>query len=176
MSQRLTILLAVASMSCAGTPPPHPSSAPEAAAPLVLAPCKLPDVPRPAKCGTAHVLEDRALGHGRRVALKIVVVPAAESPAAPDPFVFIVGGPGEAATDAAGMVGELKKVAQNHDFVFVDQRGMGKDSPLRCKMIEATDVGGLPNGELSETKLKCTPIPRRSSPRRSPGSTPTRST
>ncbi len=100
------------------------------------------------------MLEDRALGTGRRVPLKVVVVPAAQTPAAPDPVVFIVGGPGEAATEEVGVVEAFPQVAATHAFVFIDQRGMGQESPLRCKLIEGTDVGGLPSGELSETKLK----------------------
>ncbi len=153
VSLRALPLVALTALSCASasSEPRTPLLAPLS---LVLAPCKLPDVPRPAKCGTATVLEDRALGTGRRVPLKVVVVPAAKTPAAPDPVVFIVGGPGEIATEEVGVVEELPQVAATHDFVFVDQRGMGRDSPLRCKLVDGTDVGGLPSGELSEPKLK----------------------
>jgi len=156
MSPRLPLLLSLASLSCAGAPSPKPGSdpAPIVPAPLTIAPCTLPHLRHPAKCGTASVLEDRALGRGRRIPLKVVVVPAAQSPAAKDPVVFITGGPGETATEELGIVGEFEKVAATHDFVFVDQRGMGRDSPLRCKLIEGTDVGGLPSGELSESKLR----------------------
>jgi pimeloyl-ACP methyl ester carboxylesterase len=89
------------------------------------------------------------------VSLKVVVVPATESPALPDPVVFLVGGPGEAATDAAAdAVQSNPKTSARRDFVFIDQRGMGRDSPLRCKLIDGTDVGRLPSGEISEPKLK----------------------
>jgi len=86
--------------------------------------------------------------------VKVIVVPATQSPAAPDPFVFIVGGPGEAATDAVRAALEYPKINATHDFVFIDQRGMGRDSPLRCKVIDGTDVGRLPSGELPEAKLR----------------------
>ena len=131
------------------------SHAPAPIAPISLAPCTIPGLKRPARCGTARVLEDRALGHGRMVSLKVVVMPATESPAAPDPVVVIAGGPGQAATEeVADTIQSNPKTSARRDFVFVDQRGMGKDSPLRCKLIEGTDVGRLPSGELSEPKLR----------------------
>ena len=142
---------------CATTTPPGPPAtpvAPPGVAPLVLAPCTIPNVQRPAKCGTARVLEDRALGHGRMISLKVVVMPATETPALPDPVVILAGGPGEAATDEVAAMSQSPKASVRRDFVFIDQRGMGKDSPLRCKLIEGTDVGRLPNGELSEAKLR----------------------
>ncbi len=113
MSRRLPLLLALASLSCASAPPKTPGegAAPLAPSPLALTPCTLPDLHRPAQCGTARVLEDRALGHGRTVSLAVVVVPATQSPALPDPVVFIVGGPGESATEEAGVVAELAKAS-----------------------------------------------------------------
>jgi pimeloyl-ACP methyl ester carboxylesterase len=160
MRSLLLLLPLVGLASCSPTKPaplaPSAASA-RSASPsisLALAPCTLPGIPRPAKCGTAVVLEDRALGRGRTVSLKVVVVPATQAPAAPDPFVFVVGGPGQAATDAVPAALEYPKINASHDFVFVDQRGMGHDSPLRCKVIEGTDVGRLPSGELPEAKLR----------------------
>jgi pimeloyl-ACP methyl ester carboxylesterase len=156
MYRRASLLLALVALSCTTATPKTPSaSARVAPAPLVLSPCTLPELTRPAKCGTAHVLEDRALGRGRMVPLKVVVVPAKQSPALPDPVVFITGGPGEASTDeAVSVVEDFAKTSATRDFVFVDQRGMGQGSPLRCKLIEAGDVGKLPSGEFPEPKLR----------------------
>lgn len=149
-------LSALSVLACTSAPPPRSPPAPPRAAPapLALTPCTLPGVNRPAKCGTAHVLEDRASLRGRVVALKVVVVPAAQSPALPDPVVIVTGGPGEAATEEVPVVADFVKTSATRDFVFVDQRGMGRDSPLRCKLIDGADVGGLPSGELSEAKLR----------------------
>ncbi len=52
------------------------------------------------------------------------------------------------------MMEDFAKTSATRDFVFVDQRGTGEGSPLRCKLIEGTDVGNLPSGELSEAKLR----------------------
>lgn len=90
---------------------------------LYLAPCEIPGLKRQAKCGTANVVENRALGHGRMVSLKVVVVPATQVPAAPDPVVYITGGPGGAATDeVVSVVEEYAAAAGTRDFVFIDQR------------------------------------------------------
>lgn len=149
-------LSALSVLACASSPPPKSPPAPPRAAPapLALTPCTLPDVDRPAKCGTAHVLENRASSHGRIVALSVVVVPAAHSPALPDPVVIVAGGPGGAATEEAPVVADFVKTSATRDFVFIDQRGMGRKSPLRCTLIDGTDLGGLPSGELSEAKLR----------------------
>lgn len=158
MVPRFSLLLALIAFSCAPAKPPSGplgATARATPAPLVLSPCTIPEVTRPVKCGTAHVLEDRALGHGRMVPLKVVVIPATQSPALPDPVVYIVGGPGESATEeASSLIADFAKTSATRDFVFIDQRGMGEDSPLRCKMIEGNDVGNLPSGELSESKLR----------------------
>ena len=46
---------------------------------LPLAPCRLEGVGRQALCGTLDVWEDRAAKQGRKVPLKVVVVPALAS-------------------------------------------------------------------------------------------------
>ncbi|HEY2515322.1 MAG TPA: alpha/beta fold hydrolase [Polyangiaceae bacterium] len=159
MSPRPTaLLLALSNLSAvactSAQPPKSPPTPAPVAAPLALTPCTIPDLNRPAKCGTAHVFENRASQRGRTIALKVVVVPAAQSHALPDPVVVVAGGPGEAATDEVPVVADFVKTSATRDFVFVDQRGMGRDSPLRCKLIDGTDVGRLPSGELSEVKLR----------------------
>ncbi len=56
-------------------------------------------------------------------------------------IVFLAGGPGEPAVDAArdivsGILGGLQR---NHDIVVVDQRGAGRSSPLRCPTLRDLD-------------------------------------
>ena len=149
-------LACVALVACVACAPSRPRSvAPTASKRLALAPCTIPGLKQPAKCGTAHVFEDRALGRGRVVPLKVIVVPAAQSHALPDPVVVVVGGPGQAATeDVAGVMEELGAIGATRDFVFVDQRGMGVGSPLRCKLIDGTDLGALAGGALPESRLR----------------------
>ena len=59
-----------------------------------------------ARCGTLSVPENRALPSGRKISLRIVVLPATMGHARRDPFVYLAGGPGgEATQSAAGVAG-----------------------------------------------------------------------
>jgi pimeloyl-ACP methyl ester carboxylesterase len=103
--------------------------------PALLTPCEVPGVAGKARCGTYDVYEDRAARKGRRVGLKIVVLPAVGAPIAPDPFIYLSGGPGEAATEAApGVAGDFRAIREHRDLLFVDQRGTGGSHPLNCEM------------------------------------------
>jgi pimeloyl-ACP methyl ester carboxylesterase len=84
-----------------------------------------------------RVPEDRTLPTGRQIALHVVVLPATSSPVAPDPIVFLTGGPGLAATeDAAYASWALKPAHRHHDIVLVDQRGTGQSNPLDCHLYD----------------------------------------
>src|SRR5262249_45706916 len=88
------------------------------------------------RCGTYEVFENRAAKSGRTIKLKIVVLKALSKTPAPDPIFFLHGGPGAAATDAAGLgrFGFLATSRQERDLVFVDQRGTGGSNPLLCNI------------------------------------------
>lgn len=99
-----------------------------------LAPCDVPGL-RQARCGTYEVWEDRESKTGRKIGLKIVVVPASGPDRRADPFVFINGGPGESATaPAAGLAHEFAKILEQRDLLLVDQRGTGGSNPLDCTL------------------------------------------
>ena len=49
-------------------------------------------------CGTLQVPEDRSKPDGRRIDLRVAVVPALAADPRPDPLFAIAGGPGEAGT------------------------------------------------------------------------------
>jgi pimeloyl-ACP methyl ester carboxylesterase len=99
-----------------------------------LAPCDVAGL-RQARCGTYEVWEDRARKAGRRIGLKIVVVPATGPERRPDPFVFLNGGPGESATmAAAGLAHEFAEIIEHRDLLLVDQRGTGGSNPLDCQL------------------------------------------
>jgi pimeloyl-ACP methyl ester carboxylesterase len=79
------------------------------------------------------VFEDRQERRGRTIDLNVVVLPARRGPKAPDPLVFIPGGPGQAATQfIARSARSYHDVWQTRDLVFVDQRGTGRSNPLDC--------------------------------------------
>ncbi len=102
---------------------------------LDLKPCALPGVEGEFRCGTFTVPENRALKDGRRLSLKVVVVPArAAKPA--EPIFILSGGPGQAATEQAPfMVGSPQR--ETHDIVMLDLRGTGEGTRLDCKLGRA---------------------------------------
>jgi pimeloyl-ACP methyl ester carboxylesterase len=105
---------------------------------LLLAPCG-PDLPG-AQCGSLKVFENRSLGSGRTIDLKVVVVKARGPNPLPDPVFVLAGGPGEAATqEAGGAAQEFAPLLARRDFVFVDQRGTGGSHLLQCPLYAAGD-------------------------------------
>lgn len=108
---------------------------------LVLNDCQLPGSQLKAKCGTYEVYENRATKSGRKISLKIVVLPATSDRREPDPFVYFAGGPGSAATDdAAGLAQAFPQILAHRDMLFVDQRGTGGSHPLDCKFYDQADL------------------------------------
>jgi pimeloyl-ACP methyl ester carboxylesterase len=88
--------------------------------------------------------------------LNIVVIPALHPKPAAEPVFWLEGGPGGAATQAAGPVSQnyLRGLRKDYDLVFVDERGTGKSDPLKCD-----DIGENPGnldayfGELFPSPL-----------------------
>jgi pimeloyl-ACP methyl ester carboxylesterase len=102
--------------------------------PLVLTPCRLEGLGMEARCGEHLVFENRRLREGRRLSLRVAVVPALAASPRPDPLFVIVGGPGQAATKAGAQIAEaLRDVRRKRDIVLVDQRGTGGSHPLDCE-------------------------------------------
>src|SRR5712692_9051745 len=72
-----------------------------------LVPCDIAGVTGEVRCGTYEVFENRTAKSGRKIPLKIVVLSATGTQRAPDPFVFIVGGPGGSSTGEAPSVAKM---------------------------------------------------------------------
>jgi pimeloyl-ACP methyl ester carboxylesterase len=135
------------SLACAGGPAPEK--------PLTLSPCRLPGLGVAARCGSLRVFEDRAGARGRSIDLRVAVVPALASNPRPDPLFLLVGGPGQAATEAGARVAEgLRDVLSHRDIVLVDQRGTGSSNPLRCESDEQQPLSELfaPRPSADETR------------------------
>lgn len=107
-----------------------------------LRPCEVQFVQGGGKCGIYDVFENRTTKTGRKLSLNILVIPAASATPAPDPVFWLEGGPGGAATQAAGPVSQkyLQGLRDDHDLVFVDERGTGKSNPLKCDDIGESPV------------------------------------
>ncbi len=107
-----------------------------------LTSCSVPSLDGEARCGTYEVFENRETRQGRKIPLKIVVLPATGTPREPDPLVYFSGGPGEAATDgAAGLAHAFKALRTHRDIVLVDVRGTGGSAALMCDELSARKGG-----------------------------------
>lgn len=86
---------------------------------------------------TIRVYENRAAHSGKQIDLHVVVLHATGRPVAPDPIVWLTGGPGAAATDDEGFFAKaFAKLRAHHDIVLVDQRGTGHSAPLDCAIYD----------------------------------------
>jgi pimeloyl-ACP methyl ester carboxylesterase len=94
--------------------------------------CLIPGSADQVQCATYSVWENRELRSGRRIGLKIVILPALGPQRRPDPIFMLHGGPGAAATDLAPAFIRFRALRARRDIVFVDQRGTGGSNPLAC--------------------------------------------
>ena len=93
-------------------------------------------------CGTLSVPEDRSDSGGRRIDLRVAVVPALAANPRPDPLFAIAGGPGDAGTQFfAWLPGLFAGIHATRDIVLVDQRGTGGSNALT--LPSAPDTSGM---------------------------------
>lgn len=136
-------------------PTPAPTPTPERFKPrFAYEPCtvELPDgqqVGETAACGTLTVPEHRAASTGRTIELAVVVLRATASVPAPDPLIYLSGGPGGPALefDLQEFSRDFAEpIQRKRDIVFFDQRGVGRSQPaLDCPEIDdafAADLEG----------------------------------
>ena len=125
-----------------------------AAAPrLTLGACNDPELPKDARCGTYQVFENRAAKTGRKISLRVVVLPALGPDRLPDAIVVFAGGPGESSVGEASFLSqELARLRQHRDFLLVDSRGTGGSAPLDCP--ELRDVQGFLDGFVPADKVR----------------------
>jgi pimeloyl-ACP methyl ester carboxylesterase len=110
---------------------------------LELKPCAtLSGLPPEARCGTYEVWENRAAKSGRKIPLRVVVLPAKEPDRLPDPFVHFTGGPGSSSVMAGvnRIARDLDALRQRRDFLLVDFRGTGGSAGLFCPELQGNEV------------------------------------
>jgi pimeloyl-ACP methyl ester carboxylesterase len=119
---RSMLEVAAAALALAAGPPALP-----------LKPCTLQQLV-PARCGTLAVPEDRRAPRGRKIKLFVGIVPAYGPKPHAEPIVWLSGGPGgAAASDDAAFAADTFLIAnRTRDLVLVDQRGVGRSTPLVC--------------------------------------------
>ncbi len=96
------------------------------------------------QCGYLIVPEDRA-NPQRTIRLHIVVVSTQNAAPAPDPVVFLSGGPGAYALNAAERLIALHDaVLRERDLILFDQRGVGYSQPsLDCPELEEARLANI---------------------------------
>lgn len=95
----------------------------------------------PGMCGTLQVPEDRSNPGGRRIGLRVAVVPALATVPKHDPLFAIAGGPGDAGTQFfAWLPGLYAGVHATRDIVLVDQRGTGASNALTLPLPPDTSA------------------------------------
>ncbi|MFF3398297.1 alpha/beta fold hydrolase [Streptomyces sp. NPDC002659] len=102
----------------------------------------IPDLER-ARCGTLTVPEHRARHKGRKITLGVAIIPAATSRPAPDPIVWLAGGPGDDAVSEIPMAiaGGLNR---DRDVIFMSQRGTySADPELTCPNVDEFNARAL---------------------------------
>lgn len=124
----LALPLIVSILGCAA-----PSRDAETRTALALTPCSLPGIEEAVQCGTYEVWENRATRTGRKIGLRVVVMPATDDAPAPDPIVFFAGGPGASTVEMAqGIALTMGAARERRDLLLVDYRGTGESAPLFC--------------------------------------------
>ena len=143
---RLVAIIVLFAGGCA--PGSRPSQA--------LAPCALAEGPADAHCGVLDVWENRRAKSGRRIALKVIVLPALRSAATARPVFLLAGGPGQgAAALVDGWRRLLGPIQRAHDIVLVDTRGTGSSHPLECKETGSVLQGAELDARSTEVLRAC---------------------
>lgn len=127
------ILIALVLGGCGqATPTPTPAR-------FEAADCMFP-VPAGYKidCGYLFVPEDRSQPNSPLIQLHVAIVRSKSQNPAPDPVVYLQGGPGAHTLDAiAYYVTIFRDVLRDHDLILFDQRGVGYSQPsLNCPEVE----------------------------------------
>ncbi len=164
MTRRATSALAALALvvSACATPvsssPPTESSTATATAVPTREPITMAGVPMTpcvaggasAVCGSLRVPEDRSNPAGRRIDLRVAVIPALATTPRPDPLFALDGGPGQAATEDLGWTASIfDGIHADRDIVLVDQRGTGGSN--RLTVPDAPDISKLSKAEAAAT-------------------------
>jgi pimeloyl-ACP methyl ester carboxylesterase len=94
-------------------------------------------MPKGALCGTYEVFENRATRTGRKIPLRVLVLPATGPDRLPDPYIYFAGGPGEPSIPAIRFLTQkLGSLRLKRDVLLLDLRGTGKSGGLFCPELK----------------------------------------
>lgn len=98
-------------------------------------PCTIPGLTGDVQCTTVRVPEDRSKPNGRQLGIFVVIARATGDRREPDPFLYLAGGPGQAASESGEFASQaFSRVREHRDLAFIDARGTGRSNPLRCAL------------------------------------------
>jgi pimeloyl-ACP methyl ester carboxylesterase len=129
-----------------------PGPALDLGTPAVFAPvaCPMSSSSLPMECGTITVPESRAAGaNGKTVTLFMVKLKSRSTMPAPDPLIYLEGGPGGSSVDTVLVLagiggGPLAPILAKRDVIAIDQRGTGRSLPsLQCPELADGELGML---------------------------------
>lgn len=143
--------------SPAASPAPSPSVSPAPAAAFKEGPCPF-EAPRgvTVRCGTLTVPEDRAAPNGRTVGLPVAIYKSTGANPAPDPVIYLEGGPGGHAVRLSPFSYDtlIKPFLGDRDFILFDQRGAGLSRPAaECPELVQLDARELVQGLNTDSYL-----------------------
>jgi pimeloyl-ACP methyl ester carboxylesterase len=139
------VLLLVAGLGTAVLVDPPAGGAARSAPAFHAMPCPDGVFPenRDVECGYVRVPQDRAHPHGRQIRVAAAIVHATVPDPAPDPIVFLDGGPSFGAINPFALDAYFAGAAyaEDHDLVLVDTRGTGISTPrLGCPELDEAEV------------------------------------
>ena len=109
-----------------------------------------------ARCGSLEVPENPDAAAGRKIRLRIAVVPALNRRGARDPLVVLAGGPGQAAGDFyTAAAPAFARIQRDRDILLVDQRGTGKSNPLGCDFPDDEELAELSARQIAQFSRRC---------------------
>ncbi|HQW80854.1 MAG TPA: alpha/beta fold hydrolase [Pseudomonadota bacterium] len=87
-----------------------------------------------AQCTTLSVAENPAAPEGRKINLRVALVPAKTASPEPDPVFYLAGGPGQSALDSFPIIAPgFERMREKRHIILIDQRGTGGSNKLICK-------------------------------------------
>ena len=103
------------------------------------------------------VLEDRSDSQSRTIRLAVAVYHSSSRMVAPDPVIFLAGGPGDSAVEWAARTysSVILPIIQERDFIVFDPRGTGLSEPaLDCDEIKNAYVEELIHPASEEGRIQ----------------------
>ncbi len=122
----------------AATPPAY-----EASKRLPLEICEIDNVDEPLLCGVHMVFENRESNSGRRIPIKVVVVPAQQERTTDSAWIEHQGGPRFSMVASAHLFakgGFLEPFRRARDIVLIDPRGLHQSGPLYCEALKVPRI------------------------------------